>query len=74
MRTVSLMTARRQFSRLIRDVERGESFLIARLVPHGADKAADPAWAAACARMMARLEEGAPLGGLRIVRDGLQDR
>ena len=54
MRTVSLMTANQEFSRLIRDVERGEDIVItrrgrpiAKLVPHSADKAADPGWAAA---------------------------
>lgn len=81
MRTVSLMTANQEFSRLIKEVERGEGFLItrrgrpvAKLVPHAADKAADPEWAAAYERMIARLEEGASLGGLRIDRDELHDR
>ena len=81
MRTVSLMTANQEFSRLIREVERGEGILItrrgrpiAKLVPHGADKAADPEWAAAYRRMMAKLEEGASLGGLKIRRDELYDR
>ena len=81
MRTVSLMTANQEFSRLIREVERGEGVLItrrgrpiAKLVPHGADKTADPVWAAAYRRMMAKLEEGASLGGLKIGRDELYDR
>ena len=81
MRTVSLMTANQEFSRLIREVERGEGVLItrrgrpiAKLVPHGADKTADPVWAAAYRRMMAKLEEGASLGGLKIRRDELYDR
>ncbi len=81
MRTVSLMAANQQFSRLVREVERGEDFLItrrgrpvARLVPHTADRTADPEWAAAHRRMMARLKEGASLGGLRIGRDELYDR
>ena len=81
MRTVSLMTANQEFSSLIRDVERGEGFLItrrgrpvAKLVPHTADKTADPEWEAAYRRMMARLEKGASLGGLRIERDELYDR
>ena len=75
MRTVSLMTANQEFSKLVREVERGQGFPIARhgrpvakLVPHGTDRAADPEWAAAHRRMMARLEEGASLGGLRIER------
>ena len=81
MRTVSLMTANQEFSRLIREVERGEGVLItrrgrpiAKLVPHRADKTADPEWAAAYRRMMAKLEEGASLGGLKIRREELYDR
>ena len=81
MRTVSLMTANQEFSRLIREVERGEGVLItrrgrpiAKLVPHRADKNADPEWAAAYRRMMAKLEEGASLGGLKIRREELYDR
>ena len=81
MRTVSLMTANQEFSKLMREVERGEGFLItrrgrpvAKLVPHIADKGADPEWAAAHGRMMARLGEGVPLDGLRIDRAALYDR
>ena len=81
MRTVPLMTANQQFSRLIREVERGESVVItrrgrpiARLAPYNADKTADPEWAAAYRRMMERMEEGAALGGLKVVRDELYDR
>lgn len=81
MRSVSLMTANQEFSRLIKEVERGEDIVItrrgrpiARLVPHREDKTADPEWAAAYGRMMERLEEGAALGGLRVDRDALYDR
>ncbi len=81
MRTVSLMTANQEFSRLIKEVERGEDIVItrrgrpvARLVPHREDKAADPEWAAAHGRMMVQLEAGASLGGLRVERDTLYDR
>lgn len=81
MRTVSLMTANQEFSRLIRGVERGEHIVItrrgrpiARLIPHGTDKTADPEWKAAHRRMMERLEEGVSLGGLRVERDTLYDR
>ncbi len=81
MRTVSLMTANQEFSKLIKDVEHGESFLItrrghpiAKLVPHTVDKTADSDWAAAYRRMMARLEAGASLGGLRVEREKLYDR
>ena len=81
MRHVPLMTANQEFSRLMKEVEQGEGFLITRrgrpiamLVPHTADKMADPDWAAAYRRMMARLDEGAPLGGLRVEREELYDR
>ncbi len=81
MRTVPLMTANQEFSRLIRDVERGEGVLItrrgrpiAKLLPHKADKTEDPDWTAAYERMMAQLEEGASLGGLKIRREELYDR
>ncbi len=81
MRTVSLMTANQDFSRLIKEVEQGEGILItrrgrpiARLVPHTTDRTADPEWAAAYRRMMARLDEGASLGGLRVRREELYDR
>ena len=81
MRTVSLMTANQQFSRLIREVESGEDIVItrrgrpvARLVPHREDKTADPEWVAAYERMMERLEEGASLGGLRVRRGEIYDR
>ena len=80
MRTVSLVAAKRDLSRLMREVEQGEAFLItrrgrpvARLVPHRTDKMADPDWAAAHRRMMARLQEGASLGGLRVEREQLHD-
>lgn len=81
MRTVSLMKANQEFSRLVREVERGESFLItrrgrpvAKLVPHTADQAADPGWTISYKRMMARLDEGASLGGLRVERENIYDR
>ena len=81
MRTVSLMTAYQKFSRLVRAIERGRGFVItrhgrpiAKLAPRGAGKSADPEWTAAHRRMMARLSEGASLGGLRIERDELHDR
>ena len=81
MQTVGLMTANQEFSKLIRHVERGEGFVItrrgrpiAKLVPHLGDKAADPRWASAYRRMVARLQDGARLGGLRVVREELYDR
>lgn len=81
MRSVSLREANQQFSKLIASVEEGKSFVItrrgrpiARLSPHAHDKASDPRWQAALRRMIARLEEGADLGGLKVVRDELYDR
>ena len=81
MRIVSLMTVSQEFSKLIREVERGEELVItrrgvpiARLLPHQGDRTVDPAWTAAYQRMMSRLEEGASLGGLRVRRDELFDR
>ena len=81
MRTVSLMTANQEFAKLIKEVGHGEGFVItrrgrpvARLLPHVADKMADPKWAAAYQRMMDALEEGVSLGGLRVDREDLYDR
>ncbi len=81
MRTVSLKTANQEFSRLVKEVERGEDFLItrrgrpvARLVPHTTDKAADAVWTSAYQRMMARLDEGASLGSLKVKREDIYDR
>ena len=81
MRTASLMTANQEFSRLVKEVEHGEGFLItrrgrpvAKLVPHTADKTADPEWAAAYRRMVARLDEGASVGGLGVEREELHAR
>lgn len=81
MRSISLMSANQEFSKLIKAVEQGEGFVItrrgrpiAKLVPHTADKTEDPEWAAAYRRMLARLEEGASLGGLKVDRDELYDR
>ena len=81
MRTVSLKTANQQFAKLIKEVERGEGFMItrrghpfAKLIPHSPDKTADPDWADAYRRMMKRLDEGASLGGLKVKREDLYDR
>ncbi len=81
MRTISLMIANQEFSKLIKDVEHGEGFLItrrgrpiAKLVPHTVDKTVNSDWAVAYRRMMVRLEEGASLGGLRVEREELYDR
>jgi len=75
------MTANQEFSKLIREVERGEELVItrcgvpiARLLPHRGDRTGDPTWTAAYQRLMARLEEGASLGGLQVRREELFDR
>ena len=67
MRAVSPMTANQEFSRLVREVERGEGFLItprgrpiAKLVPHSAGKAATPEWAAAPRRPDASVNDATP--------------
>ena len=81
MRIVSLMKANQEFSKLVKEVERGEGFLItrrgrpiAKLVPHTADKTTDSGWTAAYRRMMERLNEGASLGGLKVDREDIYDR
>ena len=81
MREVWLMTANQGYSKLIKEVESGESLLITRrgrpiaeLMPHFADKMANPEWASAYRRMMARLEESVELGGLRVNREEIYDR
>ena len=84
MKTISLTTANRKFSKMIRDVEQGEVFVItrrgrpiAKLIPHKldiVDKRADPKWIAAYERMVAMIEEGAPLGGLKVNIDDHYDR
>lgn len=62
-------------------MEQGESFAItrggrpiAKLTPHCADRMAGPGWAAAYRGMMAFLDEGARLGGLRVNREEVHER
>ncbi len=81
MQTVSLMTANQNFSKLIKKVERGEKFVItrrglpiAKLTPHGLDKTDDPDWVSAYERMIAHMDEGVSLKGLKVKRDELYDR
>ncbi len=81
MQTVSLMAANQQFSKILRQVERGENFIItrrgqpiAKLIPHRSDKSADPDWMRAYERMNALMDAGASLGNLRIDREALYDR
>lgn len=75
MRTVSLKTANQQFAKLVKEVERGEGFMItrrghpvAKLIPHSPDKTA------AYRRMMKRLDEGVSLGRLKVKREDIYDR
>lgn len=82
LRPLSLKEANQQFSRLIREVESGEGFVItrrgrpiARILPNDDVRTRDPQWVTAYERMKARLREGVSLGGLRIEdRDALHDR
>lgn len=81
MREISLMIANQEFSKLVKKVESGESFVItrrgrpiAKLVPHRMDKMADPEWASAYRRMIALLDDLAGLGGLRVHREEIYDR
>ncbi len=81
MREISLTVASKEFTELVNEVEQGESFVItrrgrpiAKLTPHCADRMVGPEWAAASRRMMAFLDEGAGLGGLRANREEIYDR
>ena len=81
METISLTTAKRNFSKLIRHAANGETFVITRygrpvaqLTQYKLDKAVDPIRLSAYERMTANLDEGASLGGLKVTRDGLYDR
>ena len=80
MRTESLTTARKEFSKLVEEVEKGESIqvtrgrLFATLLPHTPDRMSELEWEAAYRRMMAQLPKGVSLGGLRVRRDELYGR
>jgi prevent-host-death family protein len=81
VRTVPLKEANQQFSKLIADVERGESFEItrrgrpvARLTPTVGDKTEDPEWQASYDEMNRLLDEGLPLGGVRLTREQMHER
>ena len=81
MKTVSLREANKDFSKLIQEIERrGDSFVItrhgcpvARLIPHVADKHADPDWVAAFDQMRALHAKGIDLGGLKVDRETIHD-
>lgn len=81
MKTVPLMIANQNFSKLIKEIEDGEVFVItrrgrpiAKLMPHKLKKANDREWVFAYERMLVLLNEGASLGGLRVERENLYDR
>ena len=81
MKTVTLTIANQKFSKLIKEVENGETFVItrrgrpiAKLLPHELEKEKDPDWVAAYDRMVKLMDEGLPLGGLRVKREDLYDR
>ena len=66
---------------MIEDVEFGECYPINRrgrpfatLGRHAGDKLADAEWVSAYRRMLAHLDQGARLGGLRVEREALYDR
>ena len=82
MKTVTLWEAKKNLSKLVREIERkGEGYVItrhgrsvARLVPHDVEISADPNWEAARERMKRLHAKGLELGGLKIDRDALYDR
>ena len=82
MRRVSLREANQNFAKLIADVEAGEEVVltrrgrpVARLSPEPpAVRRGSPEWQAAYERMVAMLERGFNLGGLKVNRDELYDR
>ena len=80
-RTISLREANQAFARCVRDVEAGEEFLItrngvpvARLVAAPGKRTLTPAQEAARIRMLARMEQGWPIGAGKIDRDSLYER
>ena len=70
------MTANREFAGLAPEAgdETAATDRPSRPATRSARDKTAPEWAAAYRRMMARMEEGASLGGLRIERGGLYDR
>lgn len=81
IQTISLTLANRNFSKLIRDVENGATFVITRhgcpvatLTRHKLNKSADEDWTAAYERMTEILNKGTSLGGLQAKREELYDR
>ena len=81
MRQVSLREANQNFAKIIAEVEAGGEVVItrrghavARLVPEPVKARLSPKRQAAYERMVARMERGVSLGGLRVSREDLYDR
>jgi prevent-host-death family protein len=80
MRTISVRTANRSFSRLIAEVEKGETFrvtkngrTVAEIRPQTDDPREDPEWRARYARMIALMDE-TPDDGYRVGKITENDR
>jgi antitoxin (DNA-binding transcriptional repressor) of toxin-antitoxin stability system len=81
MRRVSLRDANRNFAKLIAAVEAGEEIVLTRRgrpvvrpSPERSSRLDDPKRRAAYERMVAMLDRGVDLGGLKVNRDELYDR
>ena len=80
MRTVGAREANQQFSRLLREAEKGKEILItrngepvARLVPAGTGVRGPKARQKALAEMIRLMEKGLNLGGRGFTRDEMHD-
>jgi prevent-host-death family protein len=80
MRTVSAREANQQFSRLLGEVAAGEEVVITRrgapvatLSPYRG-RPLTPERKAAIERMLALMEKGFPMGGIRATRDEMHER
>ena len=80
MKTVTAREANQQFSRLLGEVAEGEEVVITRrgqpvatLAPYRG-RPMTPERKAAIERLMAVLEKGFPMGGIRATRDEMHER
>ncbi len=80
MRTVTAREANQRFSRLLGEVADGEEIVITRrgqpvatLAPYRGHSIT-PERQAAINRLMALLDEGVPMGGIRATRDEMHER
>jgi prevent-host-death family protein len=80
MKTVNAREANQGFSKLLAEVEGGETVLItkngrtvAELRPRAADPREDPAWRAAYEKMLALMDE-TPATGFRVGRITVEDK